>query len=73
MFTGGTGAFSELKLGPILIGDLITAVLDFIIIAFVLFLLVKGINGVKKRTVLEPPPPSKSEILLTEIRDALKK
>jgi large conductance mechanosensitive channel len=73
MFTGGTGAFSDLKLGPILIGDLITAVLDFIIIAFVLFLLVKGINGVKKRTVLEPPPPSKSEILLTEIRDALKK
>jgi large conductance mechanosensitive channel len=73
MFTGGTGAFSDLKLGPILIGDLITAVLDFIIIAFVLFLLVKGINSVKQKTVLEPPKPTKSEELLEEIRDALKK
>jgi len=73
MFTGGTGAFSELKLGPILIGDLITAILDFIIIAFVLFLMLKGINGLKKKTVLEPPAPTKSEVLLEEIRDALKK
>jgi large conductance mechanosensitive channel len=73
MFTGGTGAFADLKLGPILIGELITAILDFIIIAFVLFLMVKAINSVKKRTVLEPPPPSKTEMLLGEIRDALKK
>ena len=73
MFSGGTDKFSDLKLGPILIGDLITAVLDFLIIAFVLFLLVKGINSVKKKTVAVPPAPTETETLLEEIRDALKK
>ena len=72
-FTGGTDKFSGLRLGPILIGDLITAVLDFVIIAFVLFLLVKGINSLKRKTLQEAPPPNKTEILLTEIRDLLKK
>lgn len=73
MFTGGTDKFADLKLGPILVGDLITAILDFVIIAFVLFLMVKAINGVKKKTVAEPPAPTKTETLLEEIRDALKK
>lgn len=73
MFTGGTDKFAHLTLGPILIGDLITAVLDFVIIAFVLFLIVKGINSVKQKTVAVPPGPSKTETLLEEIRDALKK
>ena len=47
--------------------------LNFLIIAFALFLTIKGINRLKAQ---EPPPPpaapSKEEVLLTEIRDLLK-
>jgi len=54
-------------------GNFITLIINFLIIAFALFLVVKGINSLKKA---EPPPappaPSKQEQLLTEIRDALK-
>src|SRR5271170_4866832 len=54
-------------------GNFLTVVVNFIIIAFVLFLVVKAINTLMKQT---PPPaaapaPTKSEVLLTEIRDAL--
>ena len=54
-------------------GALITVVINFLIVAFVLFQLVKAANRFKKA---EPPPPpaapTKSEQLLAEIRDALK-
>lgn len=76
MIIGGTEQFKELSVGGIMIGELIQAVLDFTIIAFVLFLMLKGINRIKANTVKEvppPPPPSKSELLLEEIRDSLKK
>lgn len=54
-------------------GAFLTAVIDFIIVAFVMFLIIKGINTLKKK---EPPPPEATPeniILLREIRDALKK
>ena len=55
-------------------GNFITVAVNLIIIAFVLFLVIKGINTMKKK---EPTPapaaPTKSEVLLTEIRDALVK
>jgi large conductance mechanosensitive channel len=55
-------------------GNFLTVAINFIIIAFALFLAVKAINRLK---VAEPPaapaPPSKEVQLLTEIRDALKK
>jgi large conductance mechanosensitive channel len=57
-------------------GMFIGAVIDFIIIAFVLFLIIKGMNNLKKREAAAPtvtPVPSKEEELLTEIRDLLKK
>jgi large conductance mechanosensitive channel len=54
-------------------GNFLTLAINFVIIAFALFLAVKGINTLKKS---EPPPappgPSKEEQLLTEIRDLLK-
>ena len=54
-------------------GNFLTIVLNFLIIAFALFLTIKGINRLKKA---EPPPapaaPSKEVQLLTDIRDALK-
>jgi large conductance mechanosensitive channel len=78
MIIGDVDKFKELTVGGIKVGVLIQATLDFIIIAFVLFLLVKGINRLKAKSHVEPPPPpppppTKSELLLEEIRDALKK
>lgn len=55
-------------------GLFIQTVIDFIIIAFAIFLVVKAMNSVKKKEVEAPakaPEPSKEEALLTEIRDAL--
>ena len=57
-------------------GEFLTAVLDFIIVAFVMFLIVRGITNMKKKKEEEtpaPPPGPSVEDLLTEIRDALKK
>ena len=58
------------------IGLFINAVVKFTIIAFVLFLVVKAINAMKREAATEPaettPAPSKEEVLLTEIRDALR-
>ncbi len=54
-------------------GAFITIVVNFLIVAFVLFQLVKVANRMKKAEPPPPPPaPSKSEELLAEIRDALK-
>lgn len=64
------------KLGPVFAwGSFITVVLNFIILAFVIFWLVKGINLLRKHEdskPVEPAAPTTSEKLLTEIRDALK-
>jgi len=58
------------------IGNFIQTTIEFLIIAFVIFLIVKGINATKKKEEEKPavePEPTKTEILLTEIRDSLKK
>jgi large conductance mechanosensitive channel len=53
-------------------GKFIQAVVDFTIIAFAIFLLVKGLNMLRKPDVKADPGPPKQEALLTEIRDLLK-
>ncbi len=56
-------------------GAFIQTVVDFTIVAFAVFMLVKGINSLKKKeeeAPKEPPAPSAEETLLTEIRDLLK-
>ncbi len=66
----------ELKWNGALYGKFLSAVITFIITAFVLFLLIKGMNKIKKKQVEAPAPPAeptKQEVLLTEIRDLLKK
>ncbi|WP_411766215.1 large conductance mechanosensitive channel protein MscL [Winogradskyella sp. A3E31] len=59
----------------ILWGDFLTNVIDFIIVAFVMFMVVKAVNRMKKKEEPAPEEPAgPSEIdLLTEIRDSLKK
>ena len=54
-------------------GAFVTVIIDFIIVAFVMFLIIKGINVLKKKEESAPAPMSKTDELLTEIRDALKK
>ena len=60
----------------ILVGNFIQAIFNFIILAFVVFCMVKAINSMHKKKEEEapaaPPAPSKEEVLLTEIRDLLK-
>ncbi len=54
-------------------GSFIQAIFDFIIIAFVIFLVIKVLNKMKKEDEEKPSEPSAEVKLLTEIRDSLKK
>lgn len=64
------------KPGGLLVGKFIAALISFLVIAFVLFLIVKGMNAAIKKEEAKPAPPSPPPAdiqLLTEIRDLLKK
>lgn len=54
-------------------GAFIQTIVDFLIIAFVIFLVVKAMNTLKKKEDAAPAPPAEDVVLLTEIRDLLKK
>lgn len=54
-------------------GIFLNQVINFLIVSFAVFLLVKQVNRFKKEQEAAPTPPTKSEDLLTEIRDLLKK
>lgn len=62
--------------GGVLLGKFIAASLSFLVISFVLFLIIKGMNAAKKKSdaAAPPPPPAgpTQEELLTQIRDLLK-
>ena len=92
VFTGGVN-FSAWKItlgtkvvdgetvaNELLFGDFISAVINFIIMAFVVFLMVKALNRLREmgkkqeeEAPAAPPEPTNEEKLLTEIRDLLKK
>lgn len=57
-------------------GSFVQSVIDFLIVALVIFLIVRTLNNMKKAPApapAAPPPPTKDQELLTEIRDLLKK
>lgn len=57
-------------------GNFLQVVFDFLIVAFVVFMMIKAMNSARKKQAVAPPlppAPSNEEILLTEIRDLLKK
>ena len=79
LLTGGVagedGVAIPLTIAGFNVGSFISAIINFLLIALVVFLLVKAINTLtrKKEDAPTPPPvPSKEEQLLTEIRDLMK-
>lgn len=74
---GNVGTYATLKTAgvPMLAyGNFITIVLNFIILAFIIFLMVKQMNKLKKAAPAAAPAPTPEDVvLLREIRDALKK
>ena len=57
-------------------GKFLQSIIDFIIIAFAIFMAIKGINSLKRKETeapAAPAPPTNQEVLLAEIRDLLKK
>ncbi len=54
-------------------GAFIQAIINFLIIAFVIFLIIKAINNMKKKQEKAPAAPPEDVVLLREIRDSLKK
>lgn len=83
METAGVNDLAEWGIGKgntIKIGKFFAAVITFLLTAFILFLIIKGFNRLTKKEKDEKlaeikvePTPSKEELLLTEIRDLLKK
>ncbi len=59
--------------GGMLVGKFISAIISFVVIAFVLFLIINGINASNKKKEVAPALPAEDIVLLREIRDALKK
>jgi large conductance mechanosensitive channel len=53
-------------------GNFITLMINFVIVAFALFLVIKLMNRLIRAEAAKPPAPSNQEVLLTEIRDLLK-
>jgi large conductance mechanosensitive channel len=70
----GVADISQLTWGAVKYGTFLSAVIKFIFVAFVLFMMVKGINNMKKKEEAAAPAVTPEDIaLLREIRDALKK
>ncbi len=71
----GAENITKLSWNGVTYGNFISAIINFLCIAFVLFLLIKGINKVNKPKAQEPAAPAgpTQEELLAEIRDLLKK
>jgi large conductance mechanosensitive channel len=70
----GVDNLDKLQSGGVFYGKFLAAILAFIVIAFVLFLIIKAVNSAKKKQAAEAPAAPPADItLLTEIRDALRK
>jgi len=67
-------AFKRAGVPVIAYGNFLTIVLNFLILAFVVFIMVKQINRLRSRGTAAPPPaPPEEVVLLREIRDAVKR
>ena len=75
ILTGGvdfSGLHAMVGSANVAYGKFIQAAVNFLLVALALFMVVKGINSMKKKEEAAPAAPTKQEILLAEIRDALR-
>lgn len=68
----GVDDIAKLKWGAVTYGKFLAAVINFLIIALVIFSLIKGIKSLQKKEAAAPVAPSSTDKLLMEIRDELK-
>ena len=66
-------SIDELTWGAVKYGKFLAAIIKFIMVAIVLFLVIKGIQKTKKKEEVAAAGPSSTDLLLMEIRDQLKK
>ncbi|HEX5651489.1 MAG TPA: large conductance mechanosensitive channel protein MscL [Chitinophagaceae bacterium] len=69
----GAKDINQLTWGTVKYGNFLAAIIKFIVIAFVLFLIIKSMNRMIKKEAAAPAPTPEDIILLREIRDSLKK
>ena len=78
-YKGNPGSYKDLQTAGVAVfgyGSFITVLINFIILAFIIFLMVKFINKLRKTddaAPAEPPPPPEDVLLLREIRDSLQR
>jgi large conductance mechanosensitive channel len=63
----------RLMWGTVKYGKFLAAIIKFVVIAFILFLIIRAMNSFKRKEAPPPQGPSSTDKLLMEIRDALKK
>ena len=68
----GVENIAQLSWNGVKYGNFLSAILSFLVIAIVLFMVIKAVNKVNKPAVVAPAGPTDDQILLTEIRDLLK-
>lgn len=68
----GAENIAQLTWNGVKYGNFLSAVLSFLVIAFVLFMVIQAVNKVNKPKVAAPAGPTDDQVLLTEIRDLLK-
>lgn len=73
MKVAGAENIKELAWNGVTYGNFISSIINFLCIAIVLFLMIKGINKMQKPAEAAPEGPSSTDALLMEIRDSLKK
>lgn len=70
----GAENIAQLSWGAVKYGSFLSAVIKFVVIALVLFSIIKAMNSMKKKEEAAPPvAPSSTDLLLMQIRDALRK
>jgi large conductance mechanosensitive channel len=75
-FKGNPESYADLKAAGVAMlgwGEFLTVVINFIILAFIIFLMIRAVNRMMAPKVEAPAGPSEEALLLREIRDSLKK
>ena len=73
MKLSGAENLNQLAWGKVKYGNFLAAVIKFLVVAFVLFMIIRTLNSMKKKKEIAPVAPPEEVMLLREIRDELKK